>query len=70
VDELFRMLHRYVQKNIHRSNEIGRLSYRITGENGSAWEAIQEAAHRLVFYLKDLDKSLKKLEKELDLRRR
>jgi len=68
VDELFRMLHRYVQKNIHRSNEIGRLSYRITGENGSAWEAIQEAAHRLVFYLKDLDKSLKKLEKELDLK--
>ncbi|MFK3958754.1 ATP-dependent DNA helicase DinG [Guptibacillus hwajinpoensis] len=68
VDELFRMLHRYVQKNTHRSNEIGRLSYRISDENGPTWEAIQEAAHRLVFYLKDLDKGLKKVEKELDLK--
>ncbi|WP_347549879.1 ATP-dependent DNA helicase DinG [Pseudalkalibacillus hwajinpoensis] len=68
LDELFRMLHRYVQKNINRSNEIGRLSYRLTEESGPAWEAIQEAAHRLVFYLKDLDKVLKKLEKEFDLK--
>ncbi|MGB8001285.1 MAG: ATP-dependent DNA helicase DinG, partial [Anaerobacillus sp.] len=68
LDELFRMLHRYVQKNINRSNEIGRLSYRLSDESGTEWEAIQEAAHRLVFYLKDLDKGLKKLEKELDLK--
>ncbi|WP_377888826.1 ATP-dependent DNA helicase DinG [Alkalihalobacillus sp. R86527] len=67
LDELFRMLHRYVQKNINRSNEIGRLSYRLAEENGTSWDAIQEAAHRLVFYLKDLDKLLIKIEKELDL---
>lgn len=68
LDELFRMLHRYVLKNMSRSNEIGRLSYRLSDESGAAWEAIQEAAHRLVFYLKDVDKALKKLEKELDLK--
>ncbi|WP_394174055.1 ATP-dependent DNA helicase DinG [Guptibacillus hwajinpoensis] len=68
LDELFRMLHRYVLKNMNRSNEIGRLSYRLSDESGAAWEAIQEAAHRLVFYLKDVDKALKKLEKELDLK--
>ncbi|TLS35885.1 ATP-dependent DNA helicase DinG [Pseudalkalibacillus caeni] len=66
IDETFRMLHSYAARKVSGSNEIGRLSYRLTDEEGEYWEAITEAANRVVFGTRDILKQLKGIVKALE----
>lgn len=56
-DDLFRLIHSFVQKRTgNQQGEIGRSSYRykVEKEHGHYWTAIQEAASRIRFLIHDL----------------
>ncbi|MED4123893.1 ATP-dependent DNA helicase DinG [Halalkalibacterium halodurans] len=61
LDELFRMLHRYVLQNRSSSkSDVGRLSYRYESfrEQGTLWEAILESGMRVHLMMKEGIKKL------------
>lgn len=69
IDELFRMLRAFVEKQAVGKTEIGRISYRYMAheESGPLWSNITEVALRMLMYSKNMEQLGMKLAKPLEL---